>query len=204
MQELHLPDGAFSAIVTPPAAEVVTVADFKAHSPIDFDDDDAIIGHYVSAATEMVDAEYGELGRALITQSWSLTMPIFPTCGRFDLPVSPVQSVTSIAYYDSDNTEQTLSVDAYRMTVLPDRARVDLVAGYSWPATYDRADAVIVTYVAGYGGATDVPGGIRQAIRLTAAHWYENRAAASEMKLENAPMGVRYLLSKYRVPRGCI
>lgn len=205
MQELHLPDGAYSAIVTQPASEVVTVADFKAHSPICFDDDDAVIGHYVSAATEMVDAEHGELGRALITQSWALILPVFPSCGRFELPVSPVQSITSITYYDSDNAEQTLSTDAYRLTILPDRAQVDLAAGYSWPGIFDRADAVTVTYVAGYGDAsTDIPAGIRQAIRLTAAHWYENRAATSEMKIEDAPMGVRYLLSKYRVPRGWI
>ena len=205
MQELHLPNGAYSAIVTQPASEVVTVAEMKAHLRIESDDEDTLIGDYITAATDMVDAEFGELGRALITQSWSLVMPAFPTSGRFDLPVSPVQSITSITYYDSDNVQQTLLADAYRLTILPDRARVDLVTGYSWPAIYDRADAVTVTYAAGYGDAsTDIPEGIRQGIRLMAAHLYENREAATEARLMEAPVGIRHILMKYRVPRGHI
>lgn len=205
MQELHLPDGAFSAIVTQPASEVVTVAEMKSHLRIDSDDEDTIIGDYITAATDMVDAEFGEIGQALITQTWSLVLPMFPGSGRFDLPVSPVQSITSVTYYDGDNAEQTLTASAYRLTALQDRARVDLVNGYSWPATYDRADAVTVTYVAGYGDAsTDIPEGIRQAVRMLAAHFYENREAVTEAKLAEAPLGVRHMLMKYRVPRGHI
>lgn len=205
MQELHLPDGAYSAIVTQPASEVVTVAEMKAHLRIDSDDEDTLIGDYITAATDMVDAEFGEIGKALITQTWALVLPAFPASGRFDLPVSPVQSITSVTYYDGDNAGQTLTASAYRLTALPDRARVDLVNGYSWPATYDRADAVTVTYVAGYGDAsTDIPEGIRQAIRMMAAHFYENREAVTEAKLVEAPIGFRHMLMKYRVPRGHI
>mgnify|MGYP000280082960 CR=1 FL=1 len=205
MQELHLPDGAFSAIVTFPAADVVTVAEMKAHLRIDSDDEDTVIGDCITDAIDEIDAENGQTGRALITQTWSLVMPVFPASGRFDLPVSPVQSITSVTYYDGDNAEQTLTASAYRMTALPDRARVDLVNGYSWPATYDRADAVTVTYVAGYGDAsTDIPGGIRRAVKMLAAYFYEHREAATEAKLAEAPLGVRHMLAKFRVPRGHI
>jgi uncharacterized phiE125 gp8 family phage protein len=64
---------------------------------------------------------------------------------------------------------------------------------------------VTVTYVAGYGDAsTDIPEGIRQAVRMMVAHFYENREAVTEAKLMDVPVGVRHLLMKYRVPRGHI
>lgn len=203
--DIHKPDGSFSTIVSYPEAPVVTVADMKAHLRIDTDDEDTLIGDYITAATDMVDAEFGELGRALITQRWQLTMPKFPADGHVDLPIPPVQQVFSITYYDTDNVQQTLSTDVYRLTLNTDMAYLDLVAGQTWPATYDRADAVAIQYDTGFGDAgTDVPEGIRQAIRMMVAHWYEHREAATEARLMDTPIGIRSLLMKYRVTRGHI
>lgn len=203
--DIHKPDGSFSTIVSYPEAPVVTVADMKSHLRIDSDDEDTLIGEYITAATEMVDAEFGELGRALITQRWQLTMPKFPTDSHVVLPIPPVQQVFSVTYYDTDNVQQTFSTDAYRLTLNTDRAYIDLVAGYSWPATYDRDDAVAIQYDTGFGDAgTDVPYGIRQAVRMMVAHWYEHREAVTEAKLMETPMGIRSLLMKYRVTHGHI
>jgi len=157
----------------------------------------------VQAATDMVDAEWGELGRALITQRWKLTMPTFPSGGRIILPIPPVQQVTHFQYYDTANVQQDLSVDAYRLTVNGEEAYVDLVDGYSWPSVYDRADAVQIQYDTGFGDApADVPAGIVQAVKLIVAHWYETRTAVTEKSMSELPLGVRTLLHKYRVTRG--
>jgi uncharacterized phiE125 gp8 family phage protein len=183
----------------------LTTAEAKAHLNVDFSDDDTLIDAYVQAATDMVDAQWGELGRALITQRWQLTLSAFPVSGVIILPVPPVQQVTGITYYDADNAQQTLAADTYRLTVNDEFARLDKLDGASWPATYNRADAVAVQYDAGYGdAASDVPEGIRLAVRLMVGHWYENRAAATEESISELPMAVRSLLMKYRVVRGHI
>jgi uncharacterized phiE125 gp8 family phage protein len=204
MQRLAIPDGSVSALVTAPAAPLLTTADAKAHLRVDHSGEDDLIAAYVTAANDMLDAQFGELGRALVTQTWKLVMPSL-TGTYFDLPVPPVQSITSITYYDADNAEQTLSTGVYRLTAQNDSARVDLVDGQSWPVTYSRTDAVTVTYVTGYGNAgTDAPEGIRMAARLLVSHWYDNRSAVTERGAVEVPMAVKFLLAKYRVARGFI
>lgn len=203
-RELQIPAGSYSELVTAPAVPLLSLAEAKTHLRVYFDDDDADITAYAKAASEMLDASYGELGRALTTQTWRLTMPRLPS-SRFDLPVPPVQSISSITYYDADDTLQTLSASTYRLTSLDEFARVDRVDGQDWPSTYARHDAVIVDYVTGYGAAaSDVPEGIRHAARLMAGHWYRNREAVSETRMSNVPLGVRQLLHKFRVTRGFI
>lgn len=198
-----LPNGAQSAIIDRPTEQVVTLVEAKMQSRIEDDEQDQLIVDYILAATDMVDAEFGELGVALTTQSWRLSLPCFPGSGKIILPVPPVQSVTEITFFDAENAEQTLSPSAYTMTAKSDHGCVDLVAGQSWPATYARDDAVQVVYTAGYGDSRgDVPNGIRQAIRMIVAHWYECREAASEKEMSSLPLGVHSLLMKYRVPRG--
>src|SRR6056297_1708873 len=204
-QSHHTPDGTFSTLVSGPAVPLLSLAEAKAHCRVDFADDDDLLTAYVQAATDMVDAEWGELGRALVTQRWRTVMPAFPASGHFDLTPPPVKQITSITYYDADNAEQTLDSNVYRLTVNGEFAGVDLVAGETWPATYARDDAVSVEFDAGYGdAASDVPEGIRLAARLMVGHWYENRMAVTEKSMATLPMGVRALLNKYRVVRGHI
>ena len=201
----HKPDGHYSFRVSGPETPLLTTAEAKSHLRVDYSDDDTLIDAYISAATEMVDAQFGELGLALITQRWQLTMESFPASGTFYLTVPPVQQITSITYFDSSNVQQTLASNTYRLTVNGDHATVTLVDGQSWPATYAREDAVAVQYDAGFGDdASDVPEGIRVAVRLMVAHWYEHREAVSEVNMEQVPVGVPHLLAKYRIPRGHI
>jgi len=164
----------FLTRISGPTAPLLTTAEAKDHLRVDFADDDDLIDAYISAATDMVDAEWGELGRALVTQRWQLTLPAFPASGVIILPVPPVQQVTGITYYDADNAEQTLAADTYRLTVNGEDARLDKAAGAVWPATYNRVDAVAVQYDTGYGdAAADVPEGIPEA-------WTERHACRAQ------------------------
>lgn len=196
----HKPDGHYSMLVEGPQAPAVLLDDIKEHVvAVGFTDDDALLQSYVEAATGVFDAAgNGYLGRAIITQRWSLVMGRFPASGHFDLPVPIVQQIASITYYDADNAEQTLSTDTYRLTINGEFAHVDLVDGQSWPVTYERADAVTVLYDAGYGDtADDVPACLRTAISIMAAGYYENRIDAGEI-----PAGVRQMVAGYRLSRG--
>ena len=200
----HKPDGTFSGLVSGPETPLLTTAEAKAHLRVGYSDDDALIDTYIQAATDMVDAEWGELGRALITQRWKMTLPSLGG-SRIVLPVPPVQQVTHFQYYDADNVQQDLDANAYRLTVNGEEAYVDLVEGYSWPATYARADAVQIQYDTGYGdAASDVPMGIRQAAKMLVAHYYMSRQAVTERGGAEMPLGVRSILMKYRVVRGHI
>lgn len=199
-QTMHSPDGAFSHLIEGPQSPAVSLADIKAHVVADdFNDDDALLQDYVDAATGIFDAAgNGYLGRAIITQRWSLVLGGFPASGHFDLPVPVAQQVVSITYYDASNVEQTLSADAYRLTINGDFASIDLVEGQSWPATYTRADAVAVLYDAGYGDTdADVPAPLKRSIAILAAALYNNR-----IEMGHIPPGVRQMVAGYRVSRG--
>jgi uncharacterized phiE125 gp8 family phage protein len=103
-------------------------------------------------------------GRALITQTWELVLSEFVEC--IQLPLPPLQSVVSVKYRDTANVEQTLSSSAYEVAKDEYGARLTLATGSSWPATYERVDAVRVRFTAGYGGAALVPNALQAACLL--------------------------------------
>lgn len=195
----------FLTLVSAPATPLLSLAEAKEHVRVDHTDDDTFLESVVAAANGWMDGEAGILGRALITQTWRLTLSA-PPRGRFlSLPVPVVQSVSSVAYFDETNTEQTFAADNYRLISHPEHGLIELADGANWPNTYRRGDAMSVDFVAGYGDtATDVPQPIRHAAALLAVHWYENREAATERSMAALPLGVQALLANYRLARGHI
>jgi uncharacterized phiE125 gp8 family phage protein len=176
-----------------PATALITLADAKAHLRVDHTDEDAYITSLIGVATEILDGNTGEIGKALITQTWAYTGA--RPCGSFDMPVKPVQSITSIKYYDADNVQQTLSLSDY--TLLNDRLTPN--AGVSWPSGYNRVDSYEIVFVAGYGDVSDVPAGIIQAAYLLISHYYDNRADADAMKVQTIPRGVSALIERHKI-----
>lgn len=161
-------------VVTAPVSEPVTLADAMSHARVDSDEDQGFIQRCVKAAREWLEEI---TGRQFITATLRLDLDEFPACGYIDLPRPPLGSVTSVTYYDSSNVQQTLSAStAYESDPSPSLPRVRLRTGQWWPSTYDRANAVSVTYTAGYGAApANVPAPIQMAILQLVAHWYQNR-----------------------------
>lgn len=93
--------------------------------------------------------------------------------GELYLPLSPISSITSIQYYDSANTLQTLSSSIYSLNAT--EGEIELKYQQVWPSTAARWDAVKVTYVVGYATAAVVPAIAKQAMRLLIGHYFENR-----------------------------
>ena len=55
------------------------------------------------------------------------------------------------------------------------RTLVSPKAGFNWPVTFQRDDAIKIEYFIGYGdAATDVPETIPHALLMLIAHYYEN------------------------------
>lgn len=163
-------------LVTAPAEEPLTLADAKVHLRLEHDADDLVVSGLIQAARHYVERA---IGRSLVTQTWDLTLDDFYAgSARGDviaLPRGPVQSVTSISYYDSAGTLTVLSSSLYLVDITNEPARVSPAYGSVWPSTQSRMNAVIVRYVTGFGLATAVPGDLKAALRLLVGHWYENR-----------------------------
>lgn len=179
--------------VTGPTTGAVSISEVKANTNIDFDDDDVLVHGLIEAATRAV----GEMsGRVLMTETWSASFASGQR-GKLCLPKSPVQSITSITYYDSDDVQQTANVNDFYLFRDDDVAYLCPKSGSEWPnANTDRWDAITVTFVAGY---TAVPTSLKHAVLMMVDHYYENRGATSERKVSEVPLGVDHLVSLDRV-----
>jgi uncharacterized phiE125 gp8 family phage protein len=159
-----------------PANDPVSLADAKNHLRVDISDDDTLISALITAAREHVEEA---TRRALITQTWRLSLDQFPADDEIELPRPPLQSVSSIIYTDKDDTTSTLATSVYEVDTDGQPGRVKLAYGEDWPSdTLAETNPVKITFVAGYGdNASDVPQRWQQAILLLVGHWYENREA---------------------------
>lgn len=113
------------------------------------------------------------LGLSLASQSWRYSMDSFPEVIK--LHKGPVTSITSLSYYDTDGTQQTLNVGTQIIKDLDSMpARVTPLSDASWPDTEIRVNAVEIVYVAGYTPTT-IPGHIKNAILAGVTFLYDNR-----------------------------
>lgn len=179
----------------------ISLAQAKSQCRVDITDDDIYILGLVEGATELVQTI---TRRALITQTWDWVFDAFPSSRELIVPLPPLQSVTSVKYYDEDDTEATMSSDDYIVDTDTEPGRIVLRNDASWPSTTLRAArGVIMRFVAGYGDdEEDVPMPIRNAIKLIVGHYYENREATAGVgNMQIIPMGVDLLLWNYKALR---
>lgn len=180
-------------LTTAPAVEPVSTAEAKTHMRVTASDEDTYIGTLIEAAR--IDSELVQ-HRQFITATYTLTLDRFPAGDYIDLPRPPLQSVTSVKYYDSSGTQQTFSSSNYTVdtSAAPGRIYVDWDTG--WPSDVDdRRNAVEIIYKAGYGdAATSVPNTTIQAIKIKVAHWFENREpVAVGVSVAPIPMSAKHL-----------
>jgi uncharacterized phiE125 gp8 family phage protein len=158
-------------LVTAPTLLPVSVTEAANFCKVNTSDDNQAIETIIQAARDKCEAlAY----RTLLTTTLDLKLPSFPRV--IDLPRPPVASVTSVSYYDLDNVLKTLTVTTQYLTYCGNKtARVYLHNGGTWPSTYDRPDAVVVRYVAGWTAASLVPSCLRQWVLEAVSTMYQNR-----------------------------
>lgn len=163
-------------LITAATTYPITLAEAKLHCRVDSTDDDALIEALITAATEMCEQQ---TGRAIMAQTWELTLDAFPDA--FELTRVPVQSVTSLKYYDADGVQQTLSNTLYSLDTADEYGWGYVVPVYAgaWPTSRDQINAVALRYVAGYADAASVPEGLKQWIKLMLSTMYDNREVES-------------------------
>lgn len=182
---------------TPPALEPISLGEAKAHCRIDGSAEDDTITIYIQAARQHIERV---TRRSLITQTWVATFCGFPSSrGGFRLPYGPVQSITSVEYYDDLNVQTTLATNLYEASLTEQISEVFPAVDEVWPTYQSRSDAVTIEYDAGYGDlAADVPAEYRQAILLLVGHWFANREAVGTAMTE-VPLAVGALLGPLTV-----
>jgi len=197
----------------------VATSDQKSFMRVDFSDDDTLIAELIKASQNVIETY---INRAITTQTLSLFLDRLPFYSDIKLqegiftapdleynsnfivlPKPPVTSVTHVKYYDNDNTASTFAATNYYVDTISDQARVVLKTGSSWPTVSQtrNANAYEIKYVAGYGGASDVPEPIVQAIKLLTTHLYENREAVTSLSVNAIPYTIGALLQPYKVQR---
>lgn len=199
------------AVLEPPAAEPLTLAEVKLHCAVDGNEFDTLLTSLITAARQYVE-KIG--GRALITQTWQLQLDCFPCnlCGRIELPGGPAQSIESVKYIDTDGDEQTMAEADYVLRPTGGNSLLCLGFDKAWPdyRYQDGEYPVKIAYVVGYPYNSEdspaepptinVPESIKQAMKLLIAHWYQNReTVVIGSTVERLPLAVESMLGLDRI-----
>ena len=175
--------------------DILTTAEVKAHLKVDTAADDTLIDNLRDAATNSAQ----EYTNRFFT-STTLTQYADKWSEIAELYKSPLQSITHIKYYDSDDSLQTLSSSVYNSDASAMPARIALAVNQSYPTTSDRIAAIRVEYIVGVTAANLVDNAIKQAVLLTIGHWYQNREAVIVGRIATElPMAAKYLLDQYKI-----
>jgi uncharacterized phiE125 gp8 family phage protein len=171
-----------------PTVNPITLEEAKRQLRYEDTDYDTEIGELVDIATQHMDGPFGVLGRAIVTQTWTIKTD-FPSRagvnGAIPIKLGYLQSVESITYRDSNDEIQTLASSAYAV-ITGERGCVYPVGGLSWPETANnRLQPVTITVVVGYPSdgtspasaalVANIPAGIKQALKLHVSHMFEIR-----------------------------
>lgn len=183
-------------LVTAPTDEPVYLEAVRDHCRITTHAEDSLLLSYMQVARDHL--EY-VTRRQFLTATLLYTLDDFPACREILLPRPPLQSITSVKYYDTTNVLQTLATSVYTSDTMNEPGRVILKPDQVWPAVYDLPNAVEIRYVAGWNDPLAVPHGIRQAILLLTSHLYENREGSAEKALLEIPLGICALAGMHRI-----
>ena len=189
-------------ITVQPTTEPVSLAEAREqmrNEELSFDDD------YVTALIKAA-RKYCEnyCNRGFITQTWVENRNYFVE--PLLLSKNPVQSVTSLKYYDIDDAQQTLATANYQVDILSQNAKIYEGISAGFPSISSSViNPIEITYVVGYGDdAADVPEDIRHAIKMMISFLYENREGVNVPLFSMGtstplPGVVKQILSDYKI-----
>ena len=195
-------------IITPPTEEQISLVEARLHLRLDDDadspaahPDDTLVAVLITAARQHCE-EWTR--RALGTQTVELALDAFPSA-EIELPLAPIQSITSVKYVDANEVEQTIAANQYVLDDFQEPGWLLPATDAVWPTPAAVINAVKVRYVAGYSLPNDspvsnpLPAAIKAAMLLVLGHLYENREASTERPMTELPLGVQSLLLPYRL-----
>lgn len=209
---------------TPAVALPVTLAEVKAQTRVGFSNDDTLLLRLVAMATEYVQNRQNlQLMEATWKQKYTreelakIYAPLpagtgwqsrfaFPTLGnllgnevRLPIEMRPVQSVTSVKYYDSSDTLTTVDSSTY-YTLLDSNPPIvtPKSSGWNWDISAYHPAPVEVVFVAGWPTIDEVPASLKHAILLLVSSAYELRGVTEPGQyFREVPHGMQDLIDQY-------
>jgi uncharacterized phiE125 gp8 family phage protein len=184
-----------ASLLTPPAAEPLSLADAKAFLRVEHSDDDALVAALIAAARGHVEA----FARcALIAQTWRLTLDRWPESGRIRPRIGPLRALVAARVRDESDIAADIATDGF----VVDRAAGEIAAPpWALPPPRRATAGIELDLEIGFGGAADVPPMLAQALRMLVAHWYENRGLiAIGQSVAMMPASVNAMIAFHRVP----
>ena len=168
------------SLITRSEIEPLTLEEAKTYCRVetDFTTDDTVLNRLIKSARDYAETFQS---RQLITATWRLKLHCWPCA--IELPLPPLQSVTSISYVDPDGATQTLSTDVYSVDTTAEPGVIRLAYGQLWPSVRSQNDPPItITFVAGYGDeAGDVPDATIDAMGIHIDWRYRDRDGTRPM-----------------------
>lgn len=138
-------------LITPPTALAVSMAEARVAARVDLDADGSspLDGEIARAIRTYTSEAEGETNRAIMEQTWLLTLDAFPAAIQLRYP--PLLQVDHIKFYDVDGVQQTLHPDDFEVDAESEPAWIVPAPRRAWPATARRIKAVEVQFTCGYG-----------------------------------------------------
>jgi uncharacterized phiE125 gp8 family phage protein len=164
-------------LTTDATSEVITLAEIKTFLKIDGTDYDSILTPFIKVSRQI-----GEkiTGHDFVEKEYKTFLDSFPYCHGIEIRKSKLKSITSIQYYDFTN-------DA-------DYSSIYINNDKSFPTTYERKQAVIITFKVDYPNR---PEAIKQACLSVCAYLYEN---AGDCVIDNNSL-FKSLFFPYIIPQ---
>lgn len=164
------------ALLTPPTAEPLDLAEVKLHCRVDVDTADLLLRTTLGAVRD-----YAEnlLAKQLVAARWKQVLDSFP-CGSITLSRFPVRRVVSIQYLDQQGAEQTVDPSTYVVDYSSEPVRIAPVFGQVWPIPRPQIGSVWVTFDAGYAAPVSFNG------NQISVHGWESLAVGDVVRLSNS------------------
>lgn len=159
-------------LVTAPTVDAVTIEQAKKQCEI-AESDTAHDQHLYELIDRARDEFETDCDLCISPQTWRVYTDAVEDC--MQLQKGPIQSITSIKYYDTSNVQQTLATSVYGFDVA--NRKVMLKYNQSWPSITTRWDAFEITYICGY---STVPPMAVQAMLILVERYFLGRETFRE------------------------
>jgi len=177
-------------LVTDASIEPVTLSEMKTFMKVDLTDEESLIEALIISARLSIE---NYCGIGLITKTYDYIFD--DVADVIKIPLPPLQSVDTFVYNDEDYDETEISSSYYKVfSYNKNKGEVILKPNYEYSDAQVGVRGYRIRFNNGYGdNASDVPNLLKTALKLTVAHWFENRES------QDIPNEAKRLLQQYKV-----
>ena len=180
-------------LISGPVIEPVSLADAKQWLRVDGTAEDELISALITSARLVVEAHTRLL---FVTQTWRALYDNWPSGEAIQIPLAPLLSLDSVKVYDAAGVGSIIPAASYVLDYSPMGARMAFLT--TPPAPGRKLAGIELQMILGFGpAAADVPPTLRQAIKMLAARWFENRGDALADST-NIPGEIAALIKPFR------